>query len=113
MAIKVEDFQVSGELAVHVGSHTQVYVSAGTAATVTVPKDPGYRNAGVVIFSATGNFYIDPHGGTAAVPAATDTGGDNPMLNPAALCIQGDKDSFSIIAATGVVVTMTFYKAGF
>jgi len=81
-------------------------LAAATAETVTVPT-----GCNLMLFSATGAFYVRS-GGTAAVPAADVTDGTGSALSPAVRRVT-PAATFSIIAPTaGTVVTMECYADG-
>lgn len=80
------------------------YVMTGAAISATVPS-----GAVVAGFSATGNFYANFNGGSAAVPAANVTDGTAPELNPSTRRVAG-VSSISLIGAAGVVVVISYYN---
>lgn len=83
------------------------YVSTGAARTFTKTTDYP-TEAEVVVFSATGNFYVNFAGDTAAAPAAHVTDGTGSVLNPTSRYVRG-MSSFSVFAPAGTIVTMAFY----
>ena len=79
-------------------------LAAATAETVTPPA-----TARFVVFSADAHFWVDPHGATAAVPAADVTDGTSPELNPSGYELRG-MASFSVISPTACKLSMAFYE---
>lgn len=77
-------------------------LSAGVAKTVTVPAD-----ARVVLFSATGNFWLRV-GGVPAVPTADILDGTAPELNPAGRAIKPGQ-TLGFVAPAGCAVSLSFY----
>ncbi len=81
------------------------YVSGGTAATFTAPSGANFVN-----FSATVDFYVNEDA-TAASPGASITDGTASELNPVTRRVPTD-GTFSIFAATGGVVTLSWFGDG-
>jgi len=80
-------------------------MSGGGVESETVPT-----GAKIVLFSATGNFYLRT-GGAAAVPSADVTNGTGSELNPLArLVTPGETLSLAAPAGKAVIITMAYYK---
>ena len=79
-------------------------LGVATAETHTVPT-----GATVVLFSSTGDFWVDFSGATAAIPAADVTDGSSPELNPVAREVTSG-GTFSMISAAAQAVSLSFYK---
>jgi len=79
-------------------------LGVATAETHTIPA-----GATMVLFSSTGDFWVDFHGATAAIPAADVTDGSSPELNPVARAVTAG-GTFSMISAAAQAVSMSFYK---
>ena len=77
-------------------------LAAATPEVITIPS-----GARIAVFTATGDFYASPTN-TCAVPAADDTSGNAPMLNPYVIRLD-DITQLSLAGAAGVVVTIAFY----
>lgn len=78
-------------------------LAATTNETVTIPT-----GATKVIFSANGDFYVNPNSGTAAVPGDV-TDGSASEMNPAGYADLTPGGTFGIIAPAATVVTLAFY----
>lgn len=82
--------------------YVDVYYGDAIATTFTVPS-----KAKFVLFSATDNFYVNWNG-TAAIPSGDITNGSGSELNPIIRAVKPG-DTFSVIAAADIVVTLSFY----
>ena len=81
-----------------------VYYGDAAAATFTAPT-----GAKFVLFSATDNFYVRWEGSNAAIPSADVTNGTGSECSPVIRKVV-DGETFSIIAAADVIVTMSWYS---
>ncbi len=90
-AINASDTYYAGEL------------TATTNQSVTVPT-----GAGVVVFSANGDFYVRYDGSAAAVPTGA-INADTVDLNPGTRTLSG-VTSLNIIAPATTKITLAFYK---
>lgn len=78
-------------------------LAASTAESITVPT-----GAGIVLFSATGDFYAN-YTTTATVPGDT-TDGSASELNPGVRKVAAGA-TISVISPAACVITAAFYKA--
>ena len=79
------------------------FLAAGTAETETVPAE-----ARIVLFSSTGDFYLNTRA-VAVVPTNDITDGSAPEYNPIArLLVAGE--TMSLIASAACIVMMAYYK---
>lgn len=81
-----------------------IYYGDAAATTFTVPS-----GARFVLFAATGDFYVRWDGSAAAIPSADVTNGSGSEVNPIVRSVKGS-ETFSIIAAADVIVTMAWYS---
>lgn len=85
-----------------------VSLAAGVAKSFTLPVTTTGVPARYVIFSGTGNYYVNCYA-TATVPGDT-TDGTGSELNPSAYQITpGEPVTISVISAVACVVTAAFY----
>lgn len=83
--------------------YIDTYYGDAAATTFTFPTGAHY-----VLFSATGDFYVRWDGSAAAIPSADVTNGSGSAANPRVRHgVPGD--TFSIIAAADIIVTMEFF----
>ena len=80
-------------------------LAATTNESVTIPT-----GATQVVFSANGDFYVNPNSGTAAVPSDDVTDGSGSELNPVGYSGLVAGSTFGIIAPAATNVTMAFYS---
>lgn len=90
-ALSISDTYYAGELV------------ANSNQAVTVPA-----TAGVVAFSANGNFYVSYDGTTAAIPTGAIVA-SNVDLNPSTRKLEGIT-TLNIIAPMNTKITLAFYK---
>jgi hypothetical protein len=92
-------------IGINPATYTNDYVlSASTPVTVTIPT-----GANLALFSATGSFYVNWIGGTAAVPGANVTDGTGVELSPTNFRNVTGLSTISIISPSSIVVTIGFY----
>lgn len=83
--------------------YIDVIVFNGSSQNYTIPSGAKY-----LIFSSTGNFWLDPRGGTVSVPAVTTVDGTSFELNPAGFEVSG-VSSISVIGTSGQVLSIAVY----
>lgn len=76
---------------------------ANTSQTQAIPAGSQF-----VVFSGACNFFAAA-GGTATVPAASTTTGLAPQQNPAAWFLNAGDTQITLVAASGCIVTLSFY----
>lgn len=105
--ISLPNVQSSGQSSLTIAAplYTDALVLvANTAQSQAVPT-----GAVFAIFSAGCNFFVQ-RSGVATVPGASTTNGSAAQQNPAGWYLNNGETSFSVISASGCIVTISFYS---
>lgn len=99
----LDDVMGKGTSVLPISNYTLVLLlSAGVSKAVTVPAE-----ARVVLFSATGNFWLSADS-TPAVPAADILDGTAPELNPSGRAVRAGQ-TLGLVAPAACTVSLSFY----
>ena len=86
-------------------------LAANTPVNINISAlvDANGKNANVLIFSATADFYVKWNGSNAAVPSSNATDGAGVELNPTVRRIGGDITQLSLVSATTCIISMSIF----
>lgn len=104
LKIELDGYHSSPTQAIRQSDYINVrFLAADTAETETIPT-----GARIVLFSATGNFYLNTRA-AAVIPTGDITDGSGPEYNPIVrLLVAGE--TMSLIAPAACTVMMAYYK---
>lgn len=109
----MKDFIVSGQnrafdLIPPVGDSIAIYsLSASTSKSISIPS-----GSKAMLISAVSDFWLNPFGSTATLPAADVAAGSNHILNPSQRLIPSGTTTMSIISASAQVISIEFFGSG-
>jgi hypothetical protein len=104
LKIELDGYHSSPTQAIRQSDYINIrFLAADVAETETIPAE-----ARIVLFSSTGNFYLNTRA-AAVIPTGDITDGSGPEYNPVArLLVAGE--TMSLIASSACIVMMAYYK---
>ena len=104
LRIELDGYHSSPTQAIRQSDHINVrFLAADVAETETIPA-----GARIVLFSSTGNFYLNTRA-AAVIPTGDITDGSGPEYNPIARLLVA-AETMSLIAPAACTVMMAYYK---